>query len=520
MAFKALNREELRRPVGGVRSLMNMFGGGGNNPPPPQPQPQPQTQGQPQAGGQLPAAGGGQPSILPQAGGQPPGGGQPPAGGTPILPQAGQGTGQAPAAQQLPGQEMLGAAETPDERGRFAGEQIQGEGKSFLERLAPTLLGVGGAAVAGLVGGQGAAADFGTSFMATTKQLNDEKKAEGQQNLTRFESALRDGRLEEAYSLINSLPGDMMEGALRQLKDSDVKEMEAEEGGYMDNLTAATTVAQIEAVIERANTSDTMDGRGKATIQKASRGLIADLRAKAEAAKKLEGLTIEEKEKRLLLLQNQVDGIDRANDLKELELTRLELTNKELRGKERREAIAAYRRGEGSQFAEFMGVDLTTVDNVLSSEYKARLVASKLHTPDEIKEYVFQYENARKDRGDRQQLAKHTESIFNTIDQFSEDKLGWSVDRVLTQVDIAEEEASIKDQVDRLTANQDFSDVEIQSLRDTSLAELNRVINEYKQRKNIKIIPKTDQPGLFSLREGGQQQRAPAGILSQILPTL
>ena len=493
-----LDREQLRRPVGGARKIMNMFGLGKDDEeeqqqaPQRQPQPTPAPAGQPSTGGQS------------------------------ILPQAGQSAGQLPASApaQVPGQEMLGAGGPEDassERGRFAGEEIQGEGKGFLARLAPTLLGIGGSAIAGAVGGQGAAADFAANFMSTSKQLNDEKKAEGQQNLTRFESALRDGRLEEAYSLINTLPGDMMEGALRQLKDSDVKEMEAEEGGYMDDLTAATTVAQIEAVLEQSNTSPTMDGRGKATIQKASKPLIADLRERAEAAKKLKKLTIEEKEELLKVLRNQVKGLDQANELTKEQLAQEKQNTKRREMQIHSDAVEMYRDGKGDKFAREMGIDITELNNFESANYRLKLQEDGILEPEEIDRMVSQFENAKKSIRERDVLKGHEKSIQNTVRAFT-DKIGvFKVRRPLTEADVEEEKRSIREQVAKVKREKILSDEEAKALERTSIAALQMAIDRYKEQNKVINIPKTDQQPPFYSRPHPLDD--PSSSFSQILPT-
>jgi hypothetical protein len=225
-----------------------------------------------------------------------------------LLPSAGQGDREETDAQEnleevgqegapksnilpQPQQETTQPTNEPDplqkRQSRFSGTELSNPPQSFLEQIAPSLIGIGGTAIAGLIGGKGAAADFGGSFMATTKQLSDEKKAEQEQNLTRFERALEAGRLDEAFSLVNTLSPDMMEGAVAQLEATDVERLQGVEKDFSTLLLGATTTSQLDAVLKQIKASKEADDRAKEALSAQHASLSAPMKTlEAEAAER------------------------------------------------------------------------------------------------------------------------------------------------------------------------------------------------------------------------------------------
>jgi len=254
----------------------------------------------------------------------------------------------------------------------------------------------------------------------------------------------------------------------------------------------STTSSQLDAILERVDSSSELDGRAKSTIKRAINPRRSEIAKKEAFAEKIRKNELEVNEKNMKLLQEQVDGIKRRNELAEEQLiqSRLETKTAELNNQKR--AIELYRDGDTGKAARALGIDLTGVDNVDNQAYRDKLKSTGLFSQEEIDESARQFELARKDVKKRNLLEDHEKSIQNTVRAFTKKIGGFSIDRPLTEADVAEEKKSISEQVAKVKREKVLSDQEARDLEQASLARLQMEIDGYKERFKVNNLPASD----------------------------
>lgn len=314
---------------------------------------------------------------------------------------------------EIGGKEMLSTGE------RFEKAQIQGEPKSWLERFAPTLIGVGGTAIAGLVGGSKAATDFGSNFLITSKAMNDEKKKEAEANMNRFEAALSNGRFDEAYSIIGRLPNDMMQGALNELKSTTSKEGKSNYTNVAADIANMDSSDQMDAMIKKISSTDIAESR-KEELLSVLKARTTKLKEKEKLAQDYKDTSKKMMETQTLQMEDERKTQETREELltEQLSVTKLEKEGVELRNKqltlsnEAKEseladsAIERYRETGDTTKLEKYGFSPEQIDSIDYETAYAKFYAVFDSNPELAEEKAKELISSRKTKSRRENLEK------------------------------------------------------------------------------------------------------------------